>query len=59
MLQNSWFTTHEQVVTVTSAYLEYWQAHPREYRWPKRQRQRRRPATPPLWKRLEAIPIDS
>jgi DDE superfamily endonuclease len=59
VLQNSWFVTHEQVVAVTTAYLEYWRAHPREYRWPKRQRQRRQPATLPLWKRLEAIPINS
>jgi hypothetical protein len=59
VVQNSWFVTHEQVVQVTSAYLEYWRAHPREYRWPKQQRQRRQPATLPLWKRLEAIPINS
>ncbi len=59
VLQNSWFVTHDQVVTVTSAYLEYWRAHPREYRWPKRQRPRRQPAALPLWKRLEAIPINS
>ncbi len=59
VLQNSWFVTHDQVVQVTTAYLEYWRAHPREYRWPKRQRQRRQPATLPLWKRLEAIPINS
>ena len=59
VLQNSWLLTHDQVVQVTTAYLEYWRAHPREYRWPKRQRLRRQPATPPLWKRLEAIPINS
>jgi hypothetical protein len=59
VLQNSWFVTHDQVVQVTTAYLEYWRAHPRDYRWPKRQRQRRQPATLPLWRRLEAIPINS
>jgi DDE superfamily endonuclease len=59
VLQNSWFVHHDQVVTVTTAYLEYWRAHPREYRWPKRQRQRRQPARLPLWRRLDAIPINS
>jgi DDE superfamily endonuclease len=59
VLQNSWFVSHEQVVAVTTAYQEYWRAHPREYRWPKRQRHRRQPATLPLWRRLDAIPINS
>jgi DDE superfamily endonuclease len=59
VVQNSWFVTHDQVEAVTSAYLEYWRAHPREYRWPKRQRQRRPPAALPLWQRLNAIPINS
>lgn len=59
VLQNSWFVAHDQVVTVTTAYVEYWRAHPREYRWPKRERHRRRPATLPLWRRLDAIPINS
>jgi hypothetical protein len=59
VLQNSWFRTHDEVVAVTMAYLEYWQAHPRQYRWPKAKRQRRRSAALPLWRRLDAIPIDS
>ena len=59
VLQNSWFRVHQEVVVVTLAYLAYWRAHPREYRWPKRQRQRRPPAALPLWRRLEAIPINS
>jgi len=59
VLQGSWLTSHDEVVAVTTAYLEYWRKHPREYRWPKAQRQRRRPAALPLWKRLDAIPINS
>jgi len=59
VLQNSWFRWHADVVTVTEAYLEYWRAHPREYHWPKIERQRRRAAAEPLWKRLDAIPIYS
>ena len=56
VVQNSWFRRHEEVVTVTEAYLKYWRAHPREYHWPKIERQRRRAAAKPLWKRLDAIP---
>src|SRR5438874_10790203 len=59
VLQNSWFRKHDEVVTVTVAYLAYWRAHPRVYHWPKVERQRRRPAVLPLWKRLDAIPINS
>jgi hypothetical protein len=59
VLQNSWFRSHDEVVTVTAAYLEYWRAHPREYHWPKIERQRRRAAAKPLWKRLDAIPVYS
>lgn len=59
VVQNSWFGTHDQVVAVTTAYLEYWRSHPQEYRWPKRERRRRQPATLPLWRRLNAIPINS
>jgi DDE superfamily endonuclease len=59
VLQNSWFKTHDEVVAVTTAYLEYWREHPREYRWPKPKRQRRQPTTRPLWKRLDAIPVYS
>ena len=47
------------VVEVTAAYLEYWRHHPREYHWPKRPREKRQPAIPPLWRRLNAIPIIS
>jgi hypothetical protein len=59
VLQNSWFRNHDEVVTVTMAYLAYWRAHPRAYHWPKAERQRRRSAALPLWERLHAIPINS
>jgi hypothetical protein len=59
VLQGSWLTCHEEVVSVTMTYLEYWRRHPREYRWPKAQRQRRRKPPLPLWKRLDAIPVFS
>jgi hypothetical protein len=59
VLQNSWFVTHDQVVVVTDRYGEYWREHPREYRWPKQQRHPRLPAALPLWRRLNAIPINS
>jgi hypothetical protein len=59
VLQNSEFKSDAAVVEVTAAYLEYWRAHPREYRWPRRPRKRRQAATLPLWKRLDAIPIIS
>jgi hypothetical protein len=59
VLQNSELRDHAAVVEVTVAYLQYWRDHPRAYHWPKRPRQRRRQATPPLWKRLNAIPINS
>ena len=59
VLQNSEFRDHGEVVAVTVAYLEYWRSHPQEYHWPKRARKPRRAATPPLWKRLDAIPIIS
>jgi hypothetical protein len=59
VLQNSWFRKHDEVVTVTMAYLAYWRAHPRAYHWPKAERQRRRSAALPLWERLHAIPINS
>jgi transposase len=59
VLQGSWLTSHDDVVAVTTAYLEYWREHPREYRWPKVQRQHRRPPPRPLWKRLDAIPANS
>jgi DDE superfamily endonuclease len=58
-LQNSEFRDHAAVVEVTTAYLAYWRAHPRAYSWPRRPRRRRQPATPPLWKRLETIPVIS
>src|SRR6266581_689515 len=57
--RNNWFMTDDQVVTVTSAYLEYWRAHTQEYRWPKRRRQRRQAGALPLWELLEALPIKS
>jgi DDE superfamily endonuclease len=59
VLQNSEFRTDAAVAEVTTLYLEYWRAHPREYHWPKRPRKKRRPTTPPIWKRLDAIPIIS
>jgi DDE superfamily endonuclease len=59
VLQNSEFRNDAAVVEVTVAYLQYWRAHPREYHWPKRPRKKRRATTPPLWKRLDAIPIIS
>jgi hypothetical protein len=59
VIQNSEFRDDATVVKVTTAYLEYWRAHPREYHWPKRPRKKRRSATPPLWKRLDAIPVNS
>ena len=59
VLQNSEFRDDGEVVAVTVAYLEYWRSHPREYHWPKRPRKKRRAATAPLWKRLDAIPINS
>jgi hypothetical protein len=58
-LQNGELRHHAAVVEVTVAYREYWCAHPREYHWPKQPRRKRRTATPPLWKRLDAIPIIS
>jgi hypothetical protein len=58
VLQNSEFRSDAEVMAVTTRYLEYWRAHPREYHWPKRPRKKRRSATPPLWKRLHAIPIN-
>jgi hypothetical protein len=59
VLQNTELRGDAEVVAVTAVYLEYWRAHPREYHWPKRPRKKRRSATPPLWKRLEAIPTNS
>jgi len=59
VLQNSEFRNDAAVVEATAAYLEYWRSHPREDHWPKRARKKRRAATPPLWKRLDAIPIIS
>ncbi len=59
VLQNSDFESDAAVVAVTAAYLQYWRANPQEYHWPRRPRQKRRTATPPLWKRLDAIPIIS
>ena len=59
VLQNTWFRFPHEVESATAAYLEYWRAHPREYHWPKIERQRRRAAVKPLWKRLDAIPIYS
>ena len=59
VLQASYFRTHAEVVEVTTAYLEYWRAHPREYHWPKPQRRKRAPPPPPFWKQLHRIPINS
>jgi hypothetical protein len=59
VIQNSEFSDEAAVVEVTAAYLQYWCAHPREYHWPKRPREKRRSAIPPLWERLHAIPINS
>jgi len=59
VIQNSEFSDEAAVVEVTAAYLQYWCAHPREYHWPKRPREKRRSAIPPLWERLLAIPINS
>jgi len=59
VLQNTELRNDAEVGAVTAVYLEYWRAHPREYHWPKRPRQKRRPAALPLWKRLETIPIIS
>lgn len=59
VIQGSWFRTHTEVVAVTIEYERYWQEHRREYHWPKVQRQKRRPPPRPLWKRLDAIPINS
>jgi hypothetical protein len=59
VLQNTELNSDAEVVSVTALYLEYWRAHPREYHWPKRPHQKRRPAMLPLWKRLDSIPIIS
>src|SRR5439155_180056 len=59
VIRNSELRDDAAVVEVTEAYLEYWRDHPREYHWPKRPREKRRSAIPPLWKRLNAIPINS
>jgi len=59
VIQNSELGDEDAVVEVPAAYLQYWRAHPREYHWPKRPRQKRRSAVPPLWKRLNAIPVIS
>jgi hypothetical protein len=59
VLSGSYFTTHEQVVKVAVAYEEYWKAHPREYRWPKPTRQKRRSPPLPSWKRLLMTPVIS
>lgn len=58
-IQGSWFRTHAEVVAVTIEYEQYWQEHRREYHWPKVQRQKRRLPPRPLWKRLDAVPINS
>jgi hypothetical protein len=59
VLETSYFKTHEEVVEVTTAYLEYWRAHPREYHWPKQPRRARARGAPPAWQQLLAIPINS
>lgn len=59
VLSGSHFQNHEQVVEVTMAYEAYWQAHPREYHWPKRTRHKRRPPPLPAWKRLLLTPTNS
>lgn len=58
VLQTSDLRHHAEVVAVTVAYEQYWQAHPHEYHWPKQERRQRRPALP-FWKRLHWIPINS
>jgi hypothetical protein len=59
VLQNSEFKSEAAVIAVTQVYLEYWRAHPREYHWPRRPRQKRSSAKLPPWKRLQTIPIIS
>lgn len=59
VIVSTYFQNHTQVVEATLAYEAYWQAHPREYRWPKQARQKRRPPPPPPWKRLLMTPINS
>jgi len=59
VIRGSYFPNHEAVVTVAAAYAAYWEAHPREYRWPKPTRQKRRPPPLPRWKRLLRTPVIS
>jgi hypothetical protein len=59
VIQGSYLTQHEEVVQVTAAYLAYWRAAPQAFHWPKQERRKRARATPPLWKRLHTIPINS
>ncbi len=58
VVQRSYFGCHGEVVQATSEYETYWQAHPREYHWPKQPR-RPRARAEPRWKRLLAVPINS
>jgi hypothetical protein len=59
VIRTQTFSAHAEVVAVTEAYEAYWQAHPREFHWPKQARRKRPPAVLPLWKRLYLIPINS
>lgn len=59
VITTSYFRCNTEVVDATEAYLAYWQAHPREYHWPKQARRKRNSAPVPLWKRLHLIPINS
>jgi hypothetical protein len=58
VVQRSWFRDHGEVARATDEYEKYWQAHRREYHWPKQLRRRRAPAQPP-WRQFLAIPINS
>jgi hypothetical protein len=55
----SYFRTHLEVVEATAAFAVYWQAHPREFHWPKQPRHKRRSAPLPPWIRLLRTPINS
>jgi hypothetical protein len=59
VVATSHFRTHAEVVEVTAAYAVYWQKHAHEYCWPKQPRRKRASGPLPLWRRLEAIPVNS
>ena len=58
VVQRSCFRSQAEVAKATQEYETYWQAHPREYHWPKQPR-RHRARAEPRWKLLLAVSINS